>query len=124
MAFQPQKLYYTIFPRQLIKLAVRVLPLLGQDPKHFGRNKDIDLTALTGECLPVNATIKLNRMALRARDDASACHRSQLAGGGGPPRRGLLRLLERLTGRQDSFTRAFPPATGRQRETDLFEGVN
>ncbi len=122
--FQPQKLYFTVFPRALIKLAVRVLPLLGQDPKHFGRNKDIDLTALSGECLPVHAAIKLDKAALAARDKASACHRSQLAGGGGPPRRGLLRLLERLTGRRDSFTRAYPPATGWQRETDLFEGIN
>jgi N-acetyl-1-D-myo-inositol-2-amino-2-deoxy-alpha-D-glucopyranoside deacetylase/mycothiol S-conjugate amidase len=122
--FQPLKLYYTVFPKRLIRLAVKVLPLLGQDPKHFGRNKDIDLTALTGECLPVIATVKLDKSALNARDAASACHQSQLAGGGGPPRRGLLKLLERLTGRRDSFTRAYPPATGRKRETNLFEGVS
>ena len=123
LPFQPQKLYYTVFPKQLIKLAVTVLPLLGQNPKRFGRNKDIDLTALSGGCLPIHVTIKLDKGDLDARDKASACHQSQLAGGGGPPRRGILRLLERITGRRDSFTQAYPPAVGERRGNDLFEGI-
>ncbi len=48
-SFQPSKLYFNVFPRRLIKFAVRLLPLFGQNPKKFGRNKDIDLTALAGE---------------------------------------------------------------------------
>jgi N-acetyl-1-D-myo-inositol-2-amino-2-deoxy-alpha-D-glucopyranoside deacetylase/mycothiol S-conjugate amidase len=120
--FRPSKLYYNVFPRRLIKLAVRLLPLFGQNPKKFGRNKDIDLTALAGEAMPVNTVLKLDRAALKARDAASSCHRSQLAEGGGPPRRGILSLLEKLFGRRDTFTRAYPVARGKC-EADLFEGV-
>ncbi|KTB49053.1 GlcNAc-PI de-N-acetylase [Dehalogenimonas alkenigignens] len=122
--FQPSKLYYSVFPRRLLKLAVRLLPLLGQNPKKFGRNKDIDLTRLTGECLPVHARVKLSRAELKARGDASACHCSQLYGGGGPPRAGLLGLIEKLIGRRDSFSRAFPPAVTGTVERDLFEGLD
>jgi len=121
--FQPSKLYYSVFPRRLLKAAVRILPLFGQNPKKFGRNKDIDLTKLTGECLPVHAQLELESPALKARDGASACHRSQLYEGGGPPRRGILRLLERVAGRRDSFTRAYPEGAAERGETDLFAGA-
>jgi LmbE family N-acetylglucosaminyl deacetylase len=121
--FQPSKLYFNVFPRRLLKFAVRLLPIFGQDPKKFGRNKDIDLTALVGEVMPVNAVIKLERAALRAKDAASACHHSQLAGGGGPPRRGIINLLGRIFGRKDGFTRAYPAAEKKDRESDLFEGI-
>ena len=117
-AFKPQKLFYSVFPRRMLKIAVKVLPLLGRDPKHFGRNKDIDLTQLTAACLPVNAVVKLTRSDLKTRDMASNCHRSQLDGG--PPRQGILSLIEKLFGRRDSFTLADPlPAAG-IRENGLF----
>lgn len=122
--FQPSKLYYSVFPRRLLKLAVKLLPLVGQNPKTFGRNKDIDLTKLTGECLPVHARVKLSRAALKARGEASACHRSQLYGGGGPPRAGLLGLIEKFIGRRDSFTRVFPPAVIGTAERNLFQGLD
>ena len=121
--FRPSKLYYNVFPRGLLKILVKILPLLGQNPKKFGRNKDIDLTTLVGGIMPVNAVVKLNRAAVKAKDTASSCHQSQLAGGGGPPRRGLISLLGLLLGRKDSFTKAFPAADGR-RENDLFEGTD
>ena len=119
--FQPLKLYYNVFPRQFLKFAVRILPLLGQNPRKFGRNKDIDLKALVGGITPVNAVVKLSRTARKAKGEASACHRSQLAGG--PPRRGFFSLFQKISGGRDSFTRAFPAAEGK-RETDLFEGIN
>ena len=118
--FRPSKLYFNVFPRRLLKFAVRLLPLFGQNPKKFGRNKDIDLTALVGEVMPVNAIIKLERAALKSKNSASACHRSQLAGG--PPRRGIFSFFQKAFGRRDSFTRAFPEAKGRC-ESDLFEGI-
>jgi N-acetyl-1-D-myo-inositol-2-amino-2-deoxy-alpha-D-glucopyranoside deacetylase/mycothiol S-conjugate amidase len=122
LPFQPSKLYYNVFPRRMIKFAVKLLPLFGQNPKKFGRNKDIDLTSLAGDIMPVNAIIKLERAALKAKDAASACHQSQLAGGGGPPRRGIISLLGKLFGRRDSFTRAYPTAES-VKESDLFEGI-
>ncbi|MFH1485765.1 MAG: PIG-L family deacetylase, partial [Chloroflexota bacterium] len=42
--FQPSKLYFAVRSHQLLKMMVRLMPLFGQDPRHFGRNKDIDLT--------------------------------------------------------------------------------
>ena len=121
--FQPSKLYYNVFPRGLLKFAVKILPLVGQNPKKFGRNKDIDLTTLVGEMMPINTVIKLDRAAVKAKDAASVCHQSQLAGGGGPPRRGLFSILGLLLGRKDSFTLAFPQS-GAHRERDLFKGIS
>lgn len=120
-AFQPQKLYYTIFPRGFLKVMVKVLPLLRQDPRRFGRNKDIDLVSLTEVDFPVHAAIRLTREAAKLRDRASACYASQ---GGGVRRRGLLSLLDILFGRHDLYMRAYPPVTAQWRkETDLFEGT-
>ena len=119
-AFQPQKLYYNIFPQRFLKLAVRFLPLFGQDAKHFGRNKDIDLTVLIGASLPLTTTIKPEKQALKTREQASACHKSQLEGG--PSRRGVLSIVSKLSGRHDTFIRAFPLPDGKQ-EKDLFEAL-
>ena len=46
---QPAKLYYRTMPKNLLRWAVRLGPLLGMDPHHFGRNKDIDLASLVEE---------------------------------------------------------------------------
>lgn len=120
-AFQPQKLYFRVLPRGLLRVAVKLLPLLGQDPHRLGRNKDIDLASVAEVDFPVHAVIRLTKRAVEARDRAAACHASQL--GGRPRRAGLLRLVDRLSGHSDLFMRAHPPADGRRRETDLFEGV-
>jgi N-acetyl-1-D-myo-inositol-2-amino-2-deoxy-alpha-D-glucopyranoside deacetylase/mycothiol S-conjugate amidase len=118
---RPQKLYYQVFPRRLLKLAVRLLPLFGQDPRRFGRNQDVDLTSLTEVDFPVHATIRIHGEAARRKQSASACHRSQLASG--PPAAGLMGWISRRLGGQETFMRAHPPVKGRLRETDLFEGV-
>lgn len=119
-AFQPQKLYYSVFEKGYLKIAVTVAPLLGQDPRRFGRNKDIDLTQLL-EDFPVHARVPISPAALDRKDRASAQHKSQL--GGGPPMGGPLRWLLRGFQRRESFMRAEPPARGRVREDDLFAGV-
>ena len=49
--FQPQKLYFHVFPHRWLKVMVKIQTLLGRDPHRFGRNK------------------------------AAACHASQLFGG-------------------------------------------
>ena len=119
-AFQPQKLYFRLFPRGMLKVAVKLLPLFGQNPRRFGRNKDIDIVSLTEVKFPVDAAVHLAKQAVELRDKAAACYASQL--GGGPPRAGLLSLANKLFGRRDLYMRAYPPADG-QREDDLFEGV-
>jgi N-acetyl-1-D-myo-inositol-2-amino-2-deoxy-alpha-D-glucopyranoside deacetylase len=41
--FQPDKLYYQTMPKNLLRWAVRIAPLLRMDPHHFGRNRDIGM---------------------------------------------------------------------------------
>jgi len=122
-AFAPQKLYFHTFPKTFFKLAVKVLPFFGQDPSHWGRNKDIDFASLAQVEFPVHASIRIDSRAADAKQRASACHSSQL--GGGPPSGGLLGLAFRAAQSQENFMRAFPPVPPGQRvhETDLFEGV-
>src|SRR4030042_6757296 len=39
--FQPSKLYFGVRRLRLMKIMVRLMPIFGQDPHHFGRNKAI-----------------------------------------------------------------------------------
>jgi N-acetyl-1-D-myo-inositol-2-amino-2-deoxy-alpha-D-glucopyranoside deacetylase len=119
--FQPSKLYYTIFPKGFLKAALFALPLIGQDPRHFGRNKDIDLVDIVKDGdFPVHARINYRTVA-DLKDQATACHASQLAGG--PPNRGPLGWVSKLVGAKDTYMRAIPEAGKRLREKDLFEGI-
>src|SRR6185436_7844599 len=117
----PQKLYYGVFPRALLKLAVKIMPLFGRDPRRFGRNKDIDIASLAEVSFPVHAVINVQGERLAAKERASACHKSQIASG--PPARGLLSLFLRSSQNREAFMRAYPPVVGSVREKDLFEGV-
>jgi LmbE family N-acetylglucosaminyl deacetylase len=120
--FQPHKLYFGVRPHGFMKLMVRLMPLFGQNPRRFGRNKDIDLTRMIDVEYPFHAVIRLTKHSTEIRDKAAACHASQ---GGGRIRPGpfrILRILERLRGQRDCFMRAYPPPT-RRREKDLFEGI-
>ena len=119
--YRPNKLYFQVMSRKLLKLAVRALPLFGQDPRRFGRNKDIDLTALAAVEFPIHAKVQLTKQALELQGKARACHISQV--GGGRPRLSVLGLVARLSGQRDSFMRAYPPAKNRRLENDLFEAV-
>ena len=118
---QAQKLYYHVMPKGVLKVAVKVLPLFGFDPHHFGRNRDIDLAELVeGGDFPVHAQINF-REAAEQRNAAAACHASQLDGG--PPRRGWMGLVWRLFGAREQYMRAYPPPERGLKEKDLFEGV-
>ncbi len=118
--YQPVKLYYTVFPKSMFKLAVRLMPLIGQDPRHFGRNKDIDILDLveSGD-FPIHARVRYHG-AEQQSETASACHASQLPGG---PRRGPMSWIMQLFPKEDTFMRAFPPAPAGLKEKDLFEGI-
>jgi len=123
LPFQPARLYFSIRPRGAMKLVVRLMPFFGQNPKGFGRNKDIDLTRMMGQEYPVNAVIRLNRQAVEMRNLASACHASQGGGRPGPGTLRLLRFIESLQGPKHFFMRAYPPPESK-REKDLFAGLN
>lgn len=119
--FQPQKLYYQTMPKNLIRWAVRLAPLLRMDPQHFGRNRDIDLASLVQESdFPTHAHINCKSVSA-VRDEATACHTSQL--GGAMRRKGPMAFLQRYFGSTESFMRAFPEPEKGLRERDLFEGV-
>lgn len=119
--FCPQKLYYQTFPKQMLKVFTWLLPLLGQDPRRFGRNKDIDILSLVedGE-FPIHARVDYTSV-VKIRNEASACHASQLESG--PPSRGIVSWFFRLLRQKDTYMRAFPEPPPGLQEMDLFEGV-
>lgn len=119
--FKAQKLYYQTMPKALIRWAVRVAPLLRMDPHHFGRNRDIDIASLVEEGdFPTHARINC-RSVSEIRDEATACHTSQLGGAIG--RKGPMTILRRYFGSTESFMRAYPIPKNGLREHDLFEGI-
>lgn len=125
-AFTPSKLYFGVRPRRNMKIMIKLMPLFGQDPRHFGRNKDIDLTRANSVEYPVNAVIHLTKQAVEMRNKAAACHASQ--GGGRPPRARanpflIIRIMDKLQGPRDYFTRAYPLPTNQHQENDLFQGI-
>lgn len=122
--FQPKKLYFGIRPRRFMRTMIRLMPLFGQDPRHFGRNKDVDLTRITNVKYRVDAVIRLDKKSVETRNQAVACHASQSSGPGGRPWLfKLFEIMDKLRGPRDYFARYYPPSTGKRQERDLFEGI-
>lgn len=120
--YQPQRLYYSVFPKRFMRLALRLMPLFRMDPHRIGRNADIDLVSIVEEGnFPVHARIDIHSVS-EQKEAASACHSSQLDGG--PIRRGPLGWLLRWMWQDEQFMRAYPPPEARLRERDLFVGIN
>jgi LmbE family N-acetylglucosaminyl deacetylase len=119
--FQPQKLYFHLMPKRLLKFAVTMLPILGKNPRRFGKNQDIDLLDIvqSGD-FPLHARINCQAV-LKVKDQAAACHVSQLDGGS--LRQGPMRWVQGLFARYDLYMRAYPPLVKGEIETDLFAGV-
>ncbi len=115
--YAPQKLYYSTFSRRFLRAAVRVLQLVGQDPHHFGKNKDIDIASLVDVEYPIHARVP-TRDVIAQKERAFACHSSQ---GGSMPR--PVRWLQRLFGSDETFMRAMPVVPPARIERDLFEGI-
>ena len=117
--FKPRKLYFHIFPRNFFRVILPLLPLFGIDPSRFGRNKDINLTAILAEDFPVHCRIDHRKYA-SIRAQAAACHASQ----GGDNQGGkVITWFMRLVGSREVFMRAFPPVQNHRIEKDLFEGL-
>ena len=116
--FQPEKLYFHIFPKGFIRFMVNLLKLFRVDVNHFGRNKDIDLEMLAGDKdYPRHAIINYKNFA-KIKDSASDCHASQLDFGTQSPN--IITWFRKLTGGKDSFMQAFPEVTGSLKKKDLF----
>ncbi|MFC1873191.1 PIG-L deacetylase family protein [Chloroflexota bacterium] len=121
--FQPNKLYFSVRSRKLMKLMVKLMPLLGQDPYHFGRNRDVDLTKMMGDEYPIHAVLRVNKQSVQIRSRAVACHSSQSSGlRRRPVLFRMMGLIQKLQGPRDSFMRSYPPPT-QNSEKDLFEGL-
>ena len=118
--YQPEKLYYHTMPRKIMRWAVRLMPLFGADPHHWGQNGDIDLVSVVQEDFPVHARIDYEQVADR-KVAASECHASQ---GGASFARGPLRWAFRLAAGKDNFMRAYPSPEDGAVERDLFAGLN
>jgi LmbE family N-acetylglucosaminyl deacetylase len=118
--YQPQKLYYSNIPALPLKVMIQWMRLRGQDPRHIGVNKDIDLQAVLDNVEPIHTLVDI-RDYFAEWDAASACHVSQ--GGRGTISRIPLWLRKRIAPTQ-GFTRVHPaPARNRVDERDLFAHV-
>ena len=118
----PQKLYFTAFPRSLLRWAVRLMPLFGMDPTAVGKNRDINLRAALEYELPITTRVDISA-AYDVKQQASECHASQLSGPGsifGRMPRWLVRRLQS----SETFHRSVPPHRQDEHvERDLFAGV-
>jgi hypothetical protein len=54
-----------------LKIVVWVLRLIGQDPRHFGRNKDIDIVSLTEVDFPTH--VKIDYRSVKEIRQGSRC---------------------------------------------------
>ena len=117
--YAPQKLYYTSISARQIRIGVALTRLRGQDPRHLGRNHDFDLVAILEHVEPIHTQIDI-RNYYDAWDAASACHASQIGGGG--PR--FPKWTRRWLSPYQNFTRVSPtPKANRVDEHDFFDGV-
>lgn len=119
---RPERLYHPAFTAGLLKVLVRLMPLLGRDPRKFGRNHDIDLLQVIRWETPAHVRLNVGRY-IDVKMAASACHRSQ-GGPAGMYKRWPAFIRRRLLG-SESFTQAIPapppaPRAGARRAGDLF----
>jgi LmbE family N-acetylglucosaminyl deacetylase len=118
---KPARLYFHTISRRFLRVAVRLIKLMGKDPSKWGKNQDIDLTTLAVEDFPVNAQIKYPNVEKR-KLAASACHASQ--GGGGLASGPLAWVMRLFAGSAtDSFMQAYPEPEDGKVATNLFEGI-
>jgi len=116
----PQRLYYGLFPRAVMRMGMLMMRVMGKNPRKMGTNGDMDLQAIMDESMPIHARVDVNRyyeIGMRA----STCHASQSSPRNSMP---LARILFRYMAAGQLFHRAYPEVHGRERmETDLFSQV-
>lgn len=116
--YQPEKLYFHTMPRGLMRFGVRLLKLIGRDPRKMGKNGDIDLVSITEVKFPTHARVNYRAVA-DLKKEASQCHSSQ---GGQQMSGGIMGWLSGLFGSRDTFMRAFPEfKKGEKIAQDLFQ---
>ena len=117
--YQPKKMFFHIVPSAFIRIIVRLMPLFGMDPSRFGKNKDIDLTALLSENFPIHAKINYRRYS-KLREMASACYASQ----GGDKQSGfLITWIMRFLQPVEMYMRAYPKVMDKRIKKELYSGI-
>jgi LmbE family N-acetylglucosaminyl deacetylase len=118
--FKPCKLYFQVIPRQILRIAVRLMRLLGRDPRKGGKNGDIDLQSIAEVHFPTNARINYRAVA-EIRDQAAACHASQ---GSSSLLSRPVAYIRRTLASYETYMLAYPePDLNARLEKDLFEGL-
>jgi LmbE family N-acetylglucosaminyl deacetylase len=97
-------LYFTVFPKGLIRFGVRLLPLFRQNPRRFGRNGDIDLVQIASWEVPATTVVDTRKFAVH-KERASACHASQQAPAQRSP---IVRWIFRRGAGKEYFSRVYP----------------
>lgn len=116
--FKAKALYYQVFPKGLLKAAVRLMPLFGKDPTKFGRNGDINIKELADVSFPIHVRLNVQSVS-EAKRKASEAHASQ---GGMQMRRGLMGFITRFLGEKEDYMQAYPPVGDSfKRKVDLFD---
>jgi len=113
-----EHLYFTAFTPGLLKWLVRLMPLVGRNPRRFGRNADIDLLEILKWETPIHVRVDVRRY-LDTKSRASACHRSQA----GPSEsfRWVPGFVTRRMFGYETFIQGYPaPVTGARLGNDLF----
>jgi LmbE family N-acetylglucosaminyl deacetylase len=100
-------LVFPVFPRGLLRFFVRIMPLFGQDPRKFGRNKDIDLQKILSWDIPITTKIDIAPYA-NIKRRASACHASQQPTG---QQNIFARLFFRRAQASEYFSQVYPDPT-------------
>ncbi len=120
---RPQKLYYSVFPKELVQVGVRLIRLTGRNPRKMGVNGDMDFVAVLENAQPVTALIDVNDNRYREiGEKAAACHVSQISPRTQFP---LFRMIGRALSAKQRFCRVVPPvAPGEPLEYDLFARVS
>ncbi len=121
-SFKAERLYFHVINRTFLKASILTLRLLGQDPRQFGKNKDIDLLSIAEQDFPTHVCVNYTPVAdLQAQ--AAACHASQ---GGGKMNKGLRGLINALFVRKaDQFMQAYPAVEEKSAcKRDLFAGLS
>lgn len=116
--FRPARLYSETMSNRWIKLACRLMRLVGRDPTRVGVNKDVDLTRVGMD--PARITTRIDvRSGWAAKKAAAAVHRSQ-RGDTGPLRRLPVWLLARVAP-WELYIREVPAPWPGLRERSLFD---
>lgn len=118
VAFQPARLYSETMSNRWIKLATRLMRLVGRDPTRVGVNNDVDLTRVGMD--PARITTRIDvRRGWHVKQAAAACHESQ-RGDVAPINRVPAWLLARIAP-WEVFIREVPAPWPGLRERSLFD---